>query len=527
MGEALVESLTQVFQLQTLLLMLVGIALGFAVGLLPGLGGAVTLALMLPFTVGLEPIQAFAFLLGMLAVTSTAGDITSVLFGVPGEATSAATVLDGHPLTKRGQAGRALGAVLSSSALGAAFGAIVLVLIVPVVRPLVLSFGPAEFFVLTVLGLTFVVALSGRQMLKGLLMALLGVMVAMVGIDAQEGVPRYAFGELYLWAGIPLVPVVVGLFGGTELLLLMLSRSAISRTTADPVPDGARDISGIGQGVRDTLARWWLVIRSSAIGVGVGMVPGVGGSVAQFLAYGHAQQTSKHPEEFGHGSIEGVIAAGAVNNAKDSGSLIPTVAFGIPGGAATAVLLSAFLVVGLDPGPEMLTSDLDVTLSMAWVTILANIVAVAVGFLLVRQLVKLTTLSGTYIVPVLLMLLTIGAYTASNNFGDVLVMLAAAVIGVLCVRWDWPRVPFLLAVVLGSIAERYLFLSVSLYGVSWLTRPVVLVVAAILVLTLLLPFWRRRRRAAAARVPGPARKEPAQEEPAAEEQGLEESGERR
>ena len=401
MGEALVESLTEVFQFQTLLLMLVGVALGFVVGILPGLGGAVTLALMLPFTIGLEPVQAFAFLLGMLAVTSTAGDITSVLFGVPGEATSAATVLDGHPLTKRGQAGRALGAVLSSSALGAAFGAIVLVAVIPIVRPLVLSFGPAEFFALTVLGLTFVVALSGRHMLKGLLMAVFGVMVAMVGIDAQEGVPRYAFGELYLWAGIPLVPVVVGLFGGTELLLMMLSRTSIARTSAGATADDSpvRDISGIGQGVRDTFARWWLVIRSSAIGVGVGMVPGVGGSVAQFLAYGHAQQTSKHPEEFGHGSIEGVIAAGAVNNAKDSGSLIPTVAFGIPGGAATAVLLSAFLVVGLDPGPEMLTSDLHVTLSMAWVTILANIVAVAVGFLLVRQLTRLTTVPGTYIVP--------------------------------------------------------------------------------------------------------------------------------
>ncbi|GAA3041516.1 hypothetical protein GCM10010464_01530 [Pseudonocardia yunnanensis] len=504
MGEALVGSLAQVFQLQTLLLMLVGIALGFAVGILPGLGGAVTLALMLPFTVGLEPVQAFAFLLGMLAVTSTAGDITSVLFGVPGEATSAATVLDGHPMTKRGQAGRALGAVLSASALGAAFGAIVLVAIIPIVRPLVLSFGPAEFFVLTVLGLTFVVALSGKQMLKGLLMATFGVLVAMVGIDAQEGVPRYAFGELYLWAGIPLVPLVVGLFGGTELLQLMLSRRSISRAEAEAATAGASsasgDLSGLGRGVRDSFAHWWLVVRSSAIGVGVGMVPGVGGSVAQFLAYGHAQQTSKHPEEFGKGSIEGVIAAGSANNAKDSGALIPTVAFGIPGGAATAVLLSAFLVVGLDPGPEMLTSDLDVTLSMAWVTILANIVAVAVGFLLVRQLTRLTTMPGTYIVPALLMLLTIGAFTASNNFGDVLVMLGAAVIGVLCVRWDWPRVPFLLAVVLGSIAERYLFLSYSLYGFEWLTRPLVLIVAAIIVVTLARPLWRRRRSAASAQL---------------------------
>jgi TctA family transporter len=464
--------------------MLVGVAVGFVVGILPGLGGAVTLALMLPFTFGMEPVQAFAFLLGMLAVTSTTGDIGSVLLGIPGEATSAATVLDGHPLTKRGEAGRALGAVLSSSALGAVIGAVVLVIAIPIMRPLVLSFGPAEFFALTALGLTFVVALSGKHMLKGLIMAVLGVLVAMVGIDPQEGIPRYAFGELYLWGGIGLVPLVVGLFGGAEVLQLMLSKQSIAQQDDDD--PATRNLKGIGQGVRDTFTHWWLVVRSSAIGVGVGMVPGVGGSVAQFLAYGHAQQTSKHPEEFGKGSIEGVIASGANNNAKDSGSLIPTVAFGIPSGAASAVLLSAFLIVGLNPGPEMLTRNLDVTLSMAWVTILANFVAVAVSFVLVRPLIRLTRIRGTYMVPALLMLLTVGAYTASNNFADVVVMLGAAAIGVACVRWNWPRVPFLLAVVLGSIAERYLFLSYELYGFDWLTKPFVLIAGVIIVFTV----WR-------------------------------------
>ncbi|MEU6698731.1 tripartite tricarboxylate transporter permease [Pseudonocardia sp. NPDC046786] len=500
MGEAILSSLAQLMQPQTLLLMLVGVAVGFVVGILPGLGGAVTLALMLPFAVGLEPVQAFAFLLGMLAVTSTTGDITSVLFGVPGDATAAATVLDGHPMTKRGEAGRALGAVLSASALGAVFGALVLVAVIPIVRPLVLAFGPAEFFALTILGLTFVVALSGGNVVKGLLMALFGVLVAMVGIDAQEGVPRYAFGELYLWAGIPLVPLVVGLFGGAELLQLMLARGSIGgsenrRSEADAASEKVRatGMAALLLGVRDTLSHWWLVVRSGAIGVAIGMMPGVGGSVAQFLVYGHAQQTSRNPEQFGHGAVEGVIAAGASNNAKDSGSLVPTVAFGIPGGAATAVLLSAFLVVGLDPGPEMLTTDLDVTLSMAWVVILANIIAVSIALVTVRHLVKLTLVPSTYIVPALLVLLTVGTYTASNNFADVLVMLAAAAIGVVCVRWNWPRVPFLLAVVLGSIAERYLFLSVSLYGFEWLTRPAVLVIAAIIILTLVQSGRRRLR----------------------------------
>lgn len=497
MGQAIVDSLAQLLEVRTLALMLVGVAVGFVVGVLPGLGGAVALAVMLPFSVGLEPVEAFAFLLGMLAVASTSGDITSVLLGVPGEATSAATVLDGHPMTKQGAAGRALGAVLSASALGGIFGALVLVATIPIVRPLVLSFGPAEFLALTVLGLTFVVALSGRQIRKGLLMALLGILVAMVGIDAQEGVPRYAFGELYLWAGIPLVPLVVGLFGGTELLQLMLGRgSMVDPTNRREAPAG---MSGIGSGVRDTFAHWWLVVRSGAIGTAIGIVPGVGGSVSQFLAYGHAQQTSKEPEKFGHGSVEGVVAAGASNNAKDSGSLIPTVAFGIPGGAATAVLLSAFLVLGLDPGPEMLTSDLDVTLSMAWIVIVANIVAVVVSLAAARYLVKITTIPTTWIVPVLFVLLTTGSYTASNNFGDVLVMLGASALGLVCVRWDWPRVPFLLAVVLGAIAERYLFLSVSLYGSSWLTRPVVVVIAVIVLVTLVRPLRAARREAREAR----------------------------
>jgi len=487
----LISGLTQVFQPLPLALMLLGVAIGFVVGILPGLGGAVTLALMLPFTFDMQPVEAFAFLLGMWVVTSTTGDITSVLFGVPGEATSAATVLDGHPMTKRGEGGRALGAVLFSSALGAVFGALVLALSIPVIRPVVLAFAPPEFFALTMLGLTFVVALSGGHLLKGFIMAGFGLLVALVGLDPQEGVPRYTFDQLYLWDGIGIVPLVVGLFGGAEVLQLMLSKRSIARSGPGATPQAS--LSGVGQGVRDVLRHWTLVIRSSAIGTGVGIVPGLGGSVAQFMAYGAAQQSSRTPELFGKGAVEGVIASGAVNNAKDSGSLIPTIGFGIPGGAGSAVLLSAFLIVGLNPGEEMLTTSLDVTFSMIWVTVLANFIAVAAAFLFLRPLTRLTFISGPLLVPFLLLLLALGAYTASNSFADVLVMIAAAVVGVACIRYDWPRVPFLLAVVLGSLAERYLFLSYSLFGWSWLTRPIVLVIAAVMALAIAAPVVRRSR----------------------------------
>ena len=485
------SGLLQVLEPATLGLMLLGVGIGFVVGVLPGLGGAVTLALMLPFTFGMDPVQGFAFLLGMWVVTATTGDITSVLFGVPGEATSAAAVLDGYPLTRSGQGGRALGAVLSSSTLGALFGALVLALSIPIMRPLVLALGPPEFFALTVLGLTFVVTLSGANLLKGFIMAALGLLVALVGLDPQAGVPRYTFDQLYLWDGIPLIPLVVGLFGGAEVLHIMLTKESIAAGSGP----AAGAYSGIFSGVRDAVRHWRVVGKASTIGVGVGMVPGLGGSVAQFIAYGQAQQSSKHPEKFGKGAIEGVIAAGATNNAKDSGSLIPTIAFGIPGSAGTAVLLSAFLILGLNPGKEMLTTELDVTFSMVWVTVLANLVAVTLAFALLRPLTRLTTISGPLLVPFLVLLLVLGAYTANNTYADVIVMLVAAAVGVGCLRWDWPRVPFLLAVVLGGLAERYLFLSYSLFGWSWVTRPGVILLA-VLVLGALAQAVRIKRRAA-------------------------------
>lgn len=471
------SALSQVLMPQTLALMMLGIGIGFVVGILPGLGGAVTLALMLPFTFGMEPVQGFAFLLGMWVVTSTAGDITSVLFGIPGEATSAAAVLDGYPLTRKGQGGRALGAVLMSSAMGAIAGAIVLGLSITLIRPVVLALGPPEFFALTILGLTFVITLSGKNMLKGFIMMALGLLVALVGIDPQVGVPRFAFGQIYLWDGIDLIPVVVGLFGGAEVLQIMLSKSSI----ASGVGAASQKLTGTWTGMMDAFRHWWVVLRAAAIGVLVGMLPGLGGSVAQWVAYGQAQQSSKHPERFGKGAIDGLVAAGATNNAKDAGSLIPTIAFGIPGGAATAVLLGGFMILGLNPGQEMLTSHLDVTFSMVWITILSNLIAVALAVIFIRPLTQLTRIQGPVLIPVLILLLIVGAYTSSSRLEDIVVMLAAAAVGVACLRWDWPRVPFLLAVVLGSFAETYLNLSTSIFGTDWLTRPGVLLLGVVVV----------------------------------------------
>ena len=467
--------------------MLIGIGIGLLVGILPGLGGAATLAMMLPFVYPMDAISAFAFLLGMHAVTATTGDITSVLFGIPGEATSAATVLDGYPMTRRGEGGRALGAVLFSSLIGALVGAVVLAVSVPIIRPVVLQLGPPEFLMLTVLGLSFIVSLAGRNLIKGFIMAALGFLLAMVGLDPQSSIQRFTFGQLYLWEGLNVVPVVVGLFGGAEVLQLMMTKQSIAQRPVD-----AR-LAGVMQGVRDTFTHWWLTLRASAIGLGIGVIPGMGGAVSQFIAYAHAQHTSKHPETFGKGNVEGVIAAGAVNNSREGGNLIPTVAFGIPGSISMAILLSVFLLKGLVPGPAMLTRNLDVTYAMVWVIVLSNIIAVTISFAFLNQLVRLTHVRAVVLVPFLMVLTAFGAYTAHNTFADIGVMLVATVVGVAAIRWDWPRAPLLLALVLGDIAERYLFLSYSLFEWQWIWRPLVIAFAVVTVAGLLWPVFRGGR----------------------------------
>ena len=270
----------------TFSLMLVGIFIGFTVGILPGLGGATTLALMLPFVVKMNAVEAFAFLLGMAAVTNTTGDITSILFGVPGEPTTAATIVDGHPMAKKGEAGRALGAVLTSSLIGAILGAFALGLAVPVVRPLILTFGSPEFFMLAMLGLTFVAALSGGSVLKAIVSGGIGLFLSTVGIAPVTGIQRFTFGQLFLWDGIGLVPITIGFFAIPEVIDLVAGRTSIAKERMD-------GLGGVMEGVRDTFRHWWLVIRCSLIGTFTGIIPGLGGATSQWLAYAHAVQTPK------------------------------------------------------------------------------------------------------------------------------------------------------------------------------------------------------------------------------------------
>ena len=490
MLNALLSGFYQVFTWSTFSLMCVGIVVGFIVGILPGLGGPTAMALMLPFIFKMSAVEAFAFLLGMAAVTSTTGDITSVLFGVPGEPTTASTIVDGHAMAKKGEAGRALGAVLMSSLLGAIFGAFALAAAIPVIRPLVLTFGSPEFFMLSLLGITFVASLSGEDQLKGIISGGLGLMLATIGLDPIAGIQRYTLGQLFLWDGIGLVPVTIGFYAIPETIELAVLGTSIAQQEVGK-------LGGVMEGVKDTFRHWWLVIRCSALGTFAAIIPGMGAATTQWLAYAHAVQSSPNKERFGKGAVEGVLGPGAANNSTLGGSLITTIAFGVPASVIMAILLGAFIIQGIVPGPDMLIpppkGKLDLTFSFVWVIIISNIITVAACFLFLKPLVKITQVRGSLLIPLILLLIYLGAFAEKNAFEDMIVVLFFGALGWIMEKFKWPRPPVLLGLVLGPLAENRLFLSSDNYGAAWLWRPGVLIIFALTLAGILYPIIKERR----------------------------------
>jgi putative tricarboxylic transport membrane protein len=486
---ALFAGLIQVFNWSTFSLMMIGIAVGFVVGILPGLGGPTAMALMLPFIFKMSAVEAFAFLLGMTAVTATTGDITSVLFGVPGEPTTASTIVDGHSMARNGEAGRALGAVLMSSLVGAIFAGVALAVAIPVIRPLVLSCGSPEFFMLALLGITFVASLSGEDQLKGIIAGGIGLMLATIGLDPISGIQRYTFGQLFLWDGIGLVPITIGFYAIPETIELAVLGTSIAQQKVEK-------IGGVMEGVKDTFRHWWLVIRCSALGTFTAIIPGMGAATTQWLAYAHAVQSSPDKERFGKGDVRGVLGPGAANNSTLGGSLITTIAFGVPASVVMAILLGAFIIQGIVPGPDMLLpppkGKLDLTFSFVWVIIISNFITVAVCFLFLNTLAKVTQVRGSLIIPLILLLIYLGAFAEKNAFQDMIVVLFFGGLGWIMEKLKWPRPPVLLGLVLGPLAENRLFLASDNYGVAWTWRPGVLIIFAVTLVGIFYPIIKKR-----------------------------------
>ena len=461
-----------------------GVCMGLSLGILPGIGGIAGTALLLPFTYNLDPPTAFALLLGLGATTTTADPISAILFGAPGHAASAATTLDGYPMTRRGEAGRALGASYMAALIGGLFGAALMAVALPVLRPIILYIGSPELLGVAVFGISMVAVLSGNSPLRGLTTACFGMMLAMIGTDPQSGTLRWTMDSLYLWDGLPLVPLTLGIFALPELCDLAIGRMAI-------VAEGQTidTKTGMMLGVKDCMRHWFLILRCSWIGSAMGAIPGIGASVIDWISYGHALRTEKGAaESFGKGDVRGVIAAESATNAREGGALVPTVAFGVPSSAGMAILLGAFLIHGLVPGPEMLTKHLDITYSMVWSIAIANILGSGLCFLFSGQLAKIATLRYTLFMPGVLSLVYIGSFEASRNWGDLFSLMFFGVLGWAMKHFKWPRPPLVLGFILGDVLERYMFISIERYGVSWMLRPVVVVMFTMAALSLLRPL---------------------------------------
>ena len=468
-------------------LMVMAVLLGIFFGMVPGLGGTLAIALFIPLMIGVDPLIGMVFLISMHAVVHTAGSIPSILFGIPGTGADAATVMDGLPLTRKGQAGRALGASLLASGIGGVVGALFLMLMMPLLEPLILMITPAEYFLLTMLGISFISAVSGKSLRKGIAVGCLGLCLSFVGLAPQTGEPRYTLGQVFLWGGLDYLSLVLAIFALPELYSMIVTR----RQT--PHLNPAYTTSDVLGGMREVLKHKWLTLRTSIMGAVIGFIPGLGGDVASWFCYGHAVQSSKHPEQFGKGAIEGVIAPETANNSKEGGALIPTLLFGIPGSSGMAVLLLALVVLDIQPGPGLLLDQPELIATLIVALVVANLLAVVILLVAGRHLAACSSLPAGIIFPVGVVMVVCGSYVSSLSWVYLCIMLAVSLPGYWLKKHNWPRAPFVIGLVLGSRAELSLIQAMTIWGYDFFLRPVSLVLLAAMAGSLVIYFRLRRR----------------------------------
>ena len=488
MFDAALQALSQFADPSMWLYLGAGVVVGIIIGVIPGLGGTGAVAVLLPFVFILEPNQAIAMIIGAVAVVHTSDVITSVVLGIPGSAAASVFLLDGHEMAKKGQGGRALSASFIASMIGGIIGIIALTVIVPIARPVVTAFGSPEIFVLIVMGIFLTAMLSKGNVVKGLLISTFGLVLGMVGVSPISAEYRFTFGSEYLTDGVGLVAAALGIFGLAEIIDLTAQKTKVAK--------GGMDLGGgWSQGVKDITKHWADVLRGSAVGVGVGFLPGVGATAGSWLAYGQAQAfASRKPGEnsFGKGDPRGVIAPSAASNGIESGSLIPTLLFGVPGAAPFALLLGVLLIFGIQPGPGLITNELDLVYFIVWAFAIASVLGAAIAFVAAKPLARLSYVAFPILAAALIPLLFFSGFQEPLNLNVFYMMLLLGVVGWICKMTNIPRAPFLIAYVLAEPFERYYFLTVNVFSpAEWMTRPFVMVVILILAGAVIIPFVRK------------------------------------
>ena len=460
-----------------LLVIFVGTVGGVLVGVLPGLSSTMATALLLPFTVTMEPVPAIALLAALYCAGTYGGSITAILINAPGAPPAAATALDGYPMAVRGEAGRALGMATVSSSIGGIFSVLVLIFAAPLLARVAYQFGPPEYFALAIFGLSMLASISGKSSVKNLIGGAFGVLIATVVVDFTTGVERFTFGMPEMTEGIHFIPVMIGLFGGSELLTQSASLDVVyKRITAIAVRLPSREDF---RKVRGTIA------RSCCIGTFIGILPAEGGTVAAMIAYNEAKRWSKEKDKFGHGAIEGIAGPEAANNAATGGAMVPTLALGIPGSATTAVILGALMVHGLRPGPYLFKEQPDLLYAIFLSMLVANVMFLGLGLVGAKLFARVTLVPRTFLWPSVFVLAVVGSYALTQSMIDVWVMLIFCLLGFLFRRYGFSPAPIIMGVILGELVENTLKQSLLIFEHNWwmfLERPIVVV---FLVLTLM------------------------------------------
>ena len=463
---------------------------GVVIGALPGLNATTGAALLLPFTLTLDPVAAIAILTAIYCSATFAGAITAILINTPGTSASATTCLDGYPLAQKGEAGRALGLAVVSSTFGGLFSVFVLMLAAPLLARAAYNFAPPEYFALTVFGLSMLATIGGGSPIKNLISGAIGVLLATVGVDLMTSVERFTFGLPELSEGIGFVPVMIGVFGISELLIQASQIHTIrERVSMKTIQLPSRE---------DYRRVWKTILRSSGIGTFIGVLPAEGATVASMIGYNEAKRWSRNPEEFGKGAIEGVAGSEAANNSATGGAMVPTLALGIPGSPTAAVILVGLMVHGIRPGPTMFTEQAEFAFAIFWSMLFVNLLFLAVGLLGSKVFARVTLIPVTVLWPCVFVFSITGAYALDQSMTDVWVALIAGIVGYFMRLTGFSVVPLAIGLILGGMLEQRFGQSMVMLDEQWWllpTRPLALFFFVLTALALFGPaLWRQRRR---------------------------------
>ena len=486
--ELFIDALGEILQWKPLIMIFAGVAGGILIGSLPGLTATMGVALLVPFTFGLPFNESIGMLLGIFSGSVYGGSISAILINTPGTPAAAATLLDGYPLSQKGEAGRALSMSVFASFVGGFTGALIMTFLSPQISQFALEFSAAEYFGLATFGLSIIISVSGKSILKGIMVGFLGLLISTIGMDPVSGYPRFTFGSMNLFEGPAFIPTLIGLFAFAEVFKGVEQLTSTKQVVSK--------INSVFPSFADIKRTWKDMAKSSVLGTFIGSIPGAGSDIAAFVGYSEAKRRSKTPEKFGTGQIEGVAAAESANNACSGGAMIPMLSLGVPGDAVTAILLGAFVIQGIQPGPILYKEDLDVVYSVFSAMLVANIAMLIVGFLGVRFFARAITVRKSILLPAIFIMSIVGAYSMRNNMFDVWLALGFGVLGYFLQRYRFPVSPILLALILGPMAEANLRRALIIADNSMidvLSRPITATFLILGLATLVMSILRQRR----------------------------------